>query len=204
MTDEALPVATTSNDYAVVHRESDGTRLVLRYRDVGIRLTPTGLEWSTGGEARSAAYGEIVSIRLAVGSLPQSGSFGICTVTFRSGMVLTAVGITSLGRPSPEKAGIYAAFIRDLHARLAADDRARIQFLAGNTQGRQRVQLGIMIVAAAFFVAMPIVLLIITGDVRSLAVLLFGVFFVGPPLKTFRRNASRTYSPDALPEDLLP
>lgn len=61
-----------------------------------------------------------------------------------------------------------------------------------------------MIVAAAFFVGLPIVLLLLTGDVRSLFVLLGGALFVGPPLKTFRCNAPRTYSPDALPEDLLP
>ncbi len=118
--------------------------------------------------------------------------------------MLTIAGITSLGKPSPERAGLYAAFVRDLHAHLGAGDRARIQFLAGNSAGRQKVGLVIMAVAVAFFVVMPIGLLVITGDVRALVVLVGGGLFVAPALKIFRQNAPRNYAPEDLPEDLLP
>lgn len=51
--------------------------------------------------------------------------------------MLTVVAIGSLGKPAPERAGLYAAFVRDLHAHLGVDDRARIRFLAGYSEARR-------------------------------------------------------------------
>ena len=194
----------SSRDYPLVHREGEGLRVVLRFHDDSIRLTPAGLEWSTDGEQRSAPYGDIASIHLAVGNLPRSGPFGTCTITFNSGIVLSVMGTNTLGLPTPELGEAYAAFVRDLHARLQPADRARITFGAGNSEGRQRFGLFAVVLAVAFFVVLPIVLLIITGDIRTLGALLFGVPFVIPVLRTFRANTPRSYSPDAIPEDLLP
>ncbi len=204
MPDQEPRVPTPPQDYELVHREGTGLRLVFRYHDDGIRLTPVGLEWSTEGAPRTAAYADIDSIHLALGSLPQSGAFGTCTIGFRSGDVLAVVGVTPAGLPSPERAEAYAAFVRDLHARLGPADRARIRFIAGNSEGRQRFGLFAVVLAVGFFIIMPTVLLLITRDLKALAVLLFGVPFIMPALKTFRSNTPRDYSPDALPEDLIP
>ncbi len=198
------PVQAPTMDYALVHREGEGLRIVVRYHDDGIRLAPAGLEWSTEGAPRTAAYGDIARIRLALGSLPRSGTFGTCVIGFSSGNVLTVVGVAPSGLPAPERAEAYAAFVRDLHARLGPDDQARIRFIAGNTEGRQRFGLFAMVLGVAFFIVMPIGLLLVTRDMRALAALFFGVPFMLPALKTYRSNALRSYTPDALPDDLLP
>ena len=85
--------------YDLHFREGPGGGFVWRYRDAGIVLTPTAMEWRTDGVARTTDYTTIHSIRLQTGHVPKSGTFGACLVTFRNGRTLTVndVPLTVVG-----------------------------------------------------------------------------------------------------------
>lgn len=191
-------------DFALVHRLRSHGRFALMYRDVGIRLGPGGLDWTSAGEARHAAYADIVEIRLQTGTVGRGGSFGTCTIAFDNGEALNIFGVTRFGNPDQEKGAIYGDFVRDLHRRLGPADRERIRFCAGGSPGFRTFGKVAMTIGVAFFIAMPVVLLAVTGDMRALAVLFGGAIFMTPFLKTFRRNAPTAYTPEHIPEELIP
>ena len=191
-------------DYALVHRTRGQSRFVLMYRDVGIRLGPDGIAWTTDGEPRHAAFADIVEIRLQTGTVGRGGPFGTCTITFGDGEALNIFGVTRIGNPDREKGATYAGFVQDLHHRLGPADRKRIRFRGGSTAGFHNFGMVAMTVGVLFFVVMPIVLLAVTHDARALGVLFAGAIFLAPFLKTFRRNAPADYAPEHIPEDLLP
>ncbi len=180
------------------------SRLVLRHRDEGITLTPTGLEWTKDGTDRHAAYADIAAIQLQIGQLPKGGPFGSCRITFRDGGQMTVSSVTRFGNASRERAIVYAAFLRDLHGRLGAEDRTRIHFGAGNSAGRQTFGKVLLVVAALFFIGLPVVLLVLTGELKSLFITLAGAFFVYPLFRTIQRNAPVDYAPDAVPDTFFP
>jgi len=64
----------------------------------------------------------------------------------------------------------YIDFVHDLHRRLSAEDRKRIHFLAGATEGRQMMAWVAVVVGGLFFVALPLILLMATGETKALFV----------------------------------
>jgi hypothetical protein len=59
-------------------------------------------------------------------------------------------------------------------------------------------------IGGAFFIVLPLVLLVITGEIETLFITLAGVAFIIPAFRTMRKNEPRTYNPDRLDEDLFP
>ena len=195
--------ATAPQRYDLCHREGP-RRVFWRYRDAGVTVTPNGLEWTTEGARRTKPFSDIVVIRLETGSIPRSGYFAICTITFRIGAPLVVNSLNDRGLPDGDRIALYRAFVRDLHARLGPEDRQRIRFLAGDTPGRYQLGMVAAVLAGAFFVVLPLVLLAITGESKALFLTLTGAFFVYPVIRTVRKNEPRSYAPDRLTEDLFP
>jgi hypothetical protein len=190
--------------YDLVLREGSPRGLVWRYRDEGITLTPLSLEWTARGQSRSMPYSAITSIRLQLGHVPRSGNFGSCIVTFRDGLVLTIASVNRNGFPDLERAAGYSEFVEDLHARLGVEDRRRIAFLAGNSEDRHAFGWFAVILGGAFFVLLPLALLVVTGEAKALFITLAGAAFIYPVWRTHRRNEPRHYDPARLDEEVFP
>lgn len=190
--------------YGLHLREGPPGGLVWRFRDEGVVLTPLGIEWTAGGTKRSMTYGDILGIRLQTGHIPKSGYFGTCMVTFRSGLVLTVNSMSERGYADDDRLDDYAEFLQDLHARLGDEDRRRIHFIAGNSAGRQTMLKAAVVLGGAFFVVLPLVLALVTGEFKALLLLLAGAGFMIPAFRTMRKNEPRNYDPGRLDEDLFP
>lgn len=192
-----------SRRYALHHR-SHQRRLVWRFRDEGVVLTPTGIEWRADGIARSLPYAEIDSIRLETGHIPKSGYFGTCTIVGRGARTVAVNSLNSWGSADSERLDDYAEFVQDLHARLSADDRRRIRFNAGMTEGRQMFGKFAAILGAAFFLVLPLGLLVWTGEPKALFIALGGAVFILPTFRLLKKNEPRSYNPERLDDDLFP
>ena len=190
--------------YDLHFREGPRGGFVWRYRDAGIVLTPTAMEWRTDGVARTTDYSTIESIRLQTGNVPKSGTFGACQVTFRNGRTLVINSMNSWGTPDPERFDDYAEFLQDFHERLSEEDRRRIRFLAGATEGRQMFARISVWLGGAFFVLLPLVVMLLTGEIEALFLCIAGLAFIVPALRTLRKNEPRTYDPRHLDDDLFP
>ncbi|HET7714709.1 MAG TPA: hypothetical protein VFK86_03700 [Bauldia sp.] len=190
--------------YDLYIREGATAGLVWRYRDEGVVLTPLGLEWTASLTKRVVAYAEIRSIRVQTGHIPRSGFFGTCIITFRDGLTLTVNSLNSWGSPDEDRLDDYAEFLHDLHARLSEADRRRIHFYAGVTEERQMFGKAAIILGGAFFVVLPLVLLVATGEMKALFITLTGAAFIYPAYRTMKKNEPRTYDPTRLDDDLFP
>lgn len=189
--------------YDLAHRE-DAPAMVWRYRDFGVTLTADALEWTTQGMKQRSALKEIAGIHLTFGNVPRSGDFGSCRITFRNGRFLIINSFDSWGTPASERAPVYRQFVRDLHARLAPEDRRRISFNAGHSTTRQTLGKVFLVLAGLLFVVLPIGLLLFTGELKGLFITVAGVGFVYPFYRAMKANEPRSYDPDDIPDELLP
>lgn len=185
-------------------REGPGGGIVWRFRDCGIWLSPAGLEWYADGEKRFTDYTTIEAIRLQTGHIPKSGAFGSCILTFRNGRDLTVTSLDSWGSPDPGRFDDYAEFVQDLHGHLGDEDRRRIRFHAGSTPGRQMFGTVSIVLGGLMFVALPLVLVLITGEAKAFFIMLGGIAFIFPAFRTLKKNEPRSYDPRHLDEDLFP
>ena len=190
--------------YDLHFREGPKAGLVWRYRDAGLTLTASGMEWIADGARRYTDYATIATIRIQTWHIPKSGYFGSCIITFRNSRDLTVTSLDSRGSPDAERLDDYAEFLQDLHARLGEEDKRRIRFLAGTTEGRQLFGKVMVVIGAAFFVLLPLGVLVLTGEVKALLLTLAGGAFIVPAFRTLKKNEPRPYDPDRLDEDLFP
>ena len=191
-------------EYTLCYRE-DEVRVFRRMDDRPILLDENGLQWSRPNSPKQrATFQDIVRIRLVVGSGGEDGSIGSCVIHFRKGRILTVMGGNNWGVFDPEKAEIYRRFVHDLHRRLRAEDSSRIEFLAGQTEGSRGFALAAIIIAALFFVVLPLGLFVATGEPECLFIVLAGFGFAFPLFRQFKANTPRNYSPGNIPAELLP
>ena len=198
------PIPPPDRTYDLCLRDGPRRGLVWRYKDIGVRLTAEGLVWRAHDIDRKLAFSEIESIRLLTGQIPRSGYFGTCLINFRNGDILAVTSTSDRGFPDAEKNEIYVDFVRDLHGRLSEEDRRRINIIGGNTERFQALGWFAVILGGTFFVALPVVLLIITGETKALFLCLAGLFLIAPTLRVVRKNTPRNYNPLNPDEDLFP
>ena len=214
MGDETLPPSRASgriaNDpdqrrqYTLCYREG-GVGVFLRMADRPIFLDENGLQWSTpNSPMQRATFEDIVQIRLVAGSDGDSELIGSCIINFKNSRILTVVGGNNWGLADPEKAERYRQFVRDLHRRLSAENSSRIEFVAGQTKTARGFSQAAMIVAALFFLVLPLGLFVVTGEPECLFLMLGGFAFVSPFFGQFKANTPRHYSPRNIPAELLP
>ena len=199
-----VPKPPTKRHYDLHFREGPAGGIIWRYRDAGVALSAAGMEWRTAVERRSTDWSTIDTIRVQTGHIPKSGYFGSCQISFRNGRMLTVTSLDSWGRADPGRYDDYAEFLQDLHAHLGEPDRKRIRFVAGMTEGRQMFGKVAVFIGGAFFILLPLVLLVITGEIKALFITLGGAAFIVPVYRTMKRNEPRTYDPAHLDDDLFP
>jgi hypothetical protein len=201
---DSAPKQQVRRHYDLYFREGPGGGFVWRNRDSGVTLSPTGMEWRSRGQQRFTDWSTIHQIRVQTGHIPKSGYFGSCEVTFRNGRKLTVTSLDSWGSADTGRLDDYAEFLQDLHAHLGEADKKRIRFVAGMTEGRQIFGKVAAVIGGAFFVLLPLVLLLITGEIKALFIMLGGAAFIFPVFRVMKRNEPRTYNPDHLDDDLFP
>lgn len=191
-------------EYTLCYREGDA-RVFWRVDDRPILLHENGLQWSApDSPLRRATFEDIARIRLVTGSDGDGGLIGSCIIYFKDSRILTVMGGNNWGLCNPEKAERYRQFVHDLHRRLSADQSSRIEFLAGQTETSRGFSRAAIIVAALFFLVLPLGLFVVTGEPKCLYIMLGGFAFVSPFFGQFKANAPRNYSPRNIPAELLP
>lgn len=179
-------------------------RMVLKLGDEGVGLMADRITWRSAERELWAAFGEISGVRLQIGQVGRN-MIGSCTIRFRKGAPLTVTSADGWGRgDNGERASVYRRFVGDLHARLATLPAGTIEFAAGATYGRQTFGVAAAILGILFFICLPFVLLIMTGELQTLFLLIGGGLFVFPLLRVLKRNAPSSYTPNAIPQDLVP
>ena len=190
--------------YDLHFREGPAGGFIWRYRDSGLALTPLGMEWRAAGQQRFTDWSTIDTIRVQTGHIPKSGYFGSCQITFRNGRALSVTSLDSWGSADASRLDDYSEFLQDLHTYLSEADKKRIHFVAGVTEGRQIFGKVAVVLGGAMFVLLPLVLLLLTGEIKALFITVGGLAFIIPAFRTLKKNEPRTYNPDSLDDDLFP
>jgi hypothetical protein len=172
---------------------------VFRLRDSGIRLVGNEIEWRIGGVERRAALSDIRAIRLTSEVETSRRPMGAtsCQIRFSGGSAVTVFGGNSLSPDAAERRARYEAFVAELHRRLAPDDRAHINFIAGYGGPRFYFLLVAAVAGAVLWVSMAVLMLLGFAPFRlgaavSLsigAVMTFGLF------RLLQLNAPHVYDP---------
>jgi len=198
------PQSDNARSYDVYFYVAGGPRLFVRNPNHGIAVSDTGLVWTNYGKTRGVPFAEIAGIHLSTASAgnPQK-VLDQCKIEFTSGPALTAFNTGATGLFSDAQTPIYRAFVRDLHARLAASGAGATRFTAGMAPWRYNMLRVTLIIAALFFIATPIVLLFVTNDWHTLIPAAMGVSLCWPLIRLMRNNTPRGYTPDTLPVELI-
>lgn len=175
----------------------------LRLGDNGITPEPEGLRFTREGRQEFRAYKDIFSINLSMTSMPRMADMAKMTIRFRNGLTMHVLNTNSWGAADAEQTQLYYRFKADLHERLVGADLASaLKFTTGMTGGRSKFLTASLVVAAAFFVLLPLVLFFMTGNAQALLIMLAGAAFVYPLLRSTKRNQPGTYDPRH-PPDML-
>lgn len=170
----------------------------------GVTLDAEGLAWTGDAGERRYRYGDLASIQLCTTIGGKEGNIYFSELRFRDGTVVTFYSGTSRGAVDETGARTYAEFIRILHARLNTLKPAGIEYKAGQTATRYYVVLGAVIALTGMVVVLPLVLSLIYRKWELLIALFAGAGLAWPMWWLAQASRPRTYSPDAVPEDVVP
>jgi hypothetical protein len=177
-------------------------RLVLRFRDEGVVPEADALAYSQGGATRTVSYGDVTGVRLST-NLAGRSPIGECRLEFRHGPPISVMSCAASGLGDSGRTEVYRRFVADLHERLVASGAAaHIAFQTGYAGLRRGVLLTALFAAGALFVVLPIILLIVTREPRTLIVAIAGGVLFYPAWRVARANRPTTYRPED-PPDLL-
>lgn len=194
---------TQRRDYGLFVRRGAGG-LVLKLSDEGVALAGDRLSWTVDGGEDSRPLSDISSVHLTVAHIARHGDFGSCQIGFGGAPPLQVVGSSAFGFPDDERNPVYAAFIRDLHGALATRPPGTVRFAAGVSEGRLQVMQVVLVITGLLFVVLPLVLLLLTGDLRMLAGALAGGILIAGLYGWAEKNRPRLYDPHHVPPELLP
>ena len=170
----------------------------------GVTLDAEGLAWTGDAGERRYRYSDLVSIQLCTTIGGKEGNIYFSVLCFRDGTVVTFYSGTARGAFDEQAQGTYAEFVRILHARLSTLKLAGVHYMAGQTATRYYLVLGSVVVLAAIAVVLPLVLLAVVREWKVLIALLAGAGITWPMWKLAQASRPRSYSPDAVPEDVVP
>ncbi|MEI5664981.1 hypothetical protein WBO78_09165 [Bosea sp. CCNWLW174] len=200
---DAIKDEARRRDYGLFVRP--GARgLALKLADEGVALTDERLFWANGGGEETRPLSDISGVHLTVAHITRHGDFGSCEIRFEGSAPLQVVASSAFGFPDEQRSPVYAAFIRDLHASLAQRPAGTVRFSAGVSEGRLRVMQVLLIIAGLLFVALPLVLLLLSGELGMLAAALAGGILVAGLYGWTEKNRPRGYDPRRVPPELLP
>jgi len=189
--------------YGLFVRRSSG--FALKHSDEGVGLHDGLLFWSSEKGEVARPLSEITGVHLSVAHIAQHGDFGACTITLPGTQPLIVSASSAYGYPEEERNEVYRAFLHDLHESLAATrPPGSVRFSSGVSEARLRVVQVMLVIMAVLFVALPLVLLLLTGEFALVAGLVAGgIFFAGYYSWTVK-NRPGTYEPERIPPDLIP
>lgn len=189
--------------YPLVLREGAG-RFYWKLDNEGVTISGDLLRWEHDGATRERHFSEIASVHLQLGHVHKSGDIGTCQIIFRDRLILTLQSTDARGFADEGRAQNYAAFVRDLHARLSALGPKDIRYKAGNSERRHLIGMAVLAIAGLFFVGLPLAFFIYVRSWEAFGILGAGVAFVWPFARVLQRNSPRDYPPSHVPDDLLP
>jgi hypothetical protein len=169
------------------------------------RLTDEALTWEEDGKPLDGVfYDEIAEVRLAFAPTRVAPNRYRAQIVFRKGGMVELFNLEYVGFASfaAHDAG-YAAFLTELHRRLAAHGK-NVVYRRGNTLTGYILNVGLTIfifVAIAFAV---LFLINVGGPGIAIVKLVIILFFVPLLIRYIRRARPGTYDPLALPADVLP
>jgi hypothetical protein len=217
---ETLPESKTYD----LSLSSGPKRFVWRIRNRGVTLGGGTIGWTYDGTAETRRLNDIAAVNLqSVGSW--QNAVQQCSIAFTGGTRLVVSDAAAHGLPTKAQSTIYRDFVRDLHAALRAHASDGVRYTAGYGEARYRFVSVFSALLGFLLVAVPAVLFFFTitctptpiqcddlfctparecpGATSVLAVLGVGAILLWPLWRMVKANAPRTYSPEALPEDLL-
>lgn len=194
---------TQRRDYGLFVRRNPGG-LALKLSDEGAGLDGEHLFWSSSGGEDSRLLSNITGVHLSVAHIAEHGDFGSCEIRFGGAAPLQVVGSSAFGFPDDERSPVYAAFARDLHESLALRPAGSVRFSAGVSEGRLQGMRVLLVIMSLLFFALPLILLIWSGDLRLLVATLFGAIVIAGGYGWTQKNRPRGYDPRHIPPELLP
>lgn len=170
--------------------------------ETSYRLTDAGLEISKLGYSTSIPYSEIKKVQLYHDPTRFAMDKYQCDLTLGNGAVFTLKSVHYRGLGDFEDRGpAYTAFIRGLHERLK--NFPGIVYHSGNQPGCFAGNL-VVLIATVLLVTFALLYMgssTTTGILIKLSVVVVMLIF---SISYMKKNKPASYSPDHLPEKLLP
>lgn len=190
-------------DYPLYFRDQSGFVWAIETR--GLRVDDSGLTFTSERETRTIRFSEIRSIRLHT-AYANAGEtpLGICQIGFRQFRNLTVLSGDAQSRADETQRAAYHAFVRDFHRRIPPADRRRIAFNGGLSDARHLIVSIAMIAGAVLFGVLPLVLIFVAPSWHTLGVAAAAWALAYAGWKSWSRNRPHAYSPDSIPDELLP
>lgn len=196
---EEIPAA----EYGLFVRE-DSARLYLKNNDEGVYLSPKGVGWFIGGASRTRSWSDIVAVHLVVAHLPKNGPIGTCRIVFRDGCVLQVLSASKWGHSDDERNAEYGRFLTDFHRAIPREARGSIAFGTGFSKGRHIGMIVTLVIAALFFLGLPVGLALYLRSFEALLIAGAGAAFVWPLYRVTEAAAPASYDPGYVPPEFFP
>lgn len=189
-------------DYGLFVRRDDGS--FLKLSDEGVALAGERLVWRRGDGEDARRLDAVSGVNLRVTHVSEHGDFGKCEIRFDDASLLLVTGSGAFGLPDDGRKPVYAAFVRDLHRALAARPAGSVRFFAGVSEERLQGMRVMLVIIGLLLIALPLLLLILTGEPGLLVATLFGAIVVAGGYAWLQKNRPRSYDPRRVPLELLP
>lgn len=189
--------------YGLFVRRGTGS-FALKQSDEGVGLDGDLLFWSTPQGEVARPLGEVSSVHLSTAHIVRNGDTGACSIVFSGAPPLIVSSSTAYGHPDEERNQVYRAFLEDLHATLSERVPGKVRYSSGVSEARIAFIQVMLIIMGLLMVALPLVLLAMTGELSMLWVIFVGGAFVWGYFGWVQKNAPRTYEPGRIPPDLMP
>ncbi len=189
--------------YGLFVRRSGG--LALKLGDEGVGLHDGLLFWSSGKGEIARPLSDVTGVHLSVAHIARHGDFGACTIALAGAQPLIVSASSAYGFPEAERNETYRAFLRDLHESLAAvRPPGTVRYASGVSEARLHFVRVLVFIMGLMMVALPAVLLLLTGELSMLGVMAVGGAFTWGYFGWTQKNAPRIYEPGRIPPELMP
>jgi hypothetical protein len=190
----------TARHFDLYTRDGEA-RFRWRLTDRGVVIEDDALGLIRHGRWTRAPYNRIVSITLNSGNAGRSGTIANCTIQLSNGTRVVISNVNDRGLPDGSHDGPYRLFIETLHTKLLEIGAASsMRFISGYSPVRINVLIVISIVAGLMFVALPLVLLLLTREIKMLIALVFSGGLLWSVARIIRVNQPGTYRPSRPPD----
>ncbi len=203
MKENVPPAEVPAREYRLFVRKGIA-RFYLKNNDEGIWLSERGIGWFIGGVSCTQEWRDLALVHLQVGHVPKHGAIGNCALHFNGGEKLTVLSASKWGGVDAERNAEYVRFLADFHRAVPDTMRDKIGFQSGVGAFQHKALIVTLVIAACFFVLMPLGLLIYTGKLEALFILGAGAAFMWPMFRMIKVSEPNRYDSRQVPEDLFP